>query len=59
MGMTLTEDGVFRNDDGVHAAGETEDDVYAALGLPWIPPQRRENPAEIDAAALIPVATEV
>ena len=57
--MTLNEYGLFRNDDGARVAGETEDDVYAALGLPWIPPQRREDPAEIDTAALIPVATEV
>jgi DNA polymerase (family 10) len=59
MGMTLNEYGLFRNDDGARVAGETEDDVYAALGLPWIPPQRREDPAEIDTTALIPVATEV
>jgi DNA polymerase (family 10) len=59
LGMTLNEYGVFRNDDGARIAGETEDDVYAALGLPWIPPQRREDPAEIDAVALTPVATEV
>jgi DNA polymerase (family 10) len=50
---------VFRNDDGMRPARETEHDVYAALGLSWIPPQRREDPAEIDAAALTPVATEV
>lgn len=59
MGMTLNEYGVFRNDDGARVAGETEDDVYAALGLSWIPPQRREDPAEIDTVALIPAATEV
>jgi DNA polymerase (family 10) len=59
MGMTLNEYGLFRIDDGVRVAGETEDDVYAALRLPWIPPQRREDPAEIDAVALTPVATEV
>jgi DNA polymerase (family 10) len=59
MGMTLNEYGLFRNDDGARVAGETEEDVYAALGLPWIPPQRREDPAEIDTVALTPVATEV
>ncbi len=58
MGMTLNEYGLFRNDDGARIAGKTEDDVYGALGLPWIPPQRREDPAEIDAAAQIPVTTE-
>ncbi len=59
MGLTLNEYGVFRNDDGARIAGETEEDVYAALGLPWIPPQRREDPAEIDTNALVAVATEV
>ncbi len=58
MGMTLNEYGLFRNDDGARVAGESEDDVYAALGLPWIPPQRREDPAEIDTVALIPATTE-
>jgi DNA polymerase (family 10) len=59
MGMTLNEYGLFRNDDGVRVAGESEDDVYRALGLPWIPPQRREDPAEIETVAQIRVATEV
>jgi DNA polymerase (family 10) len=59
MGMQLNEYGVFRNDDGARIAGGTEEDVYAALGLPWMPPQRREDPAEIDAVAPVSVATEV
>jgi DNA polymerase (family X) len=59
MGMTLNEYGVFRIDDGARVAGETEEDVYAALGLSLIPPQRREDPAEIDSFALTPTATEV
>ncbi len=59
LGLTLNEYGLFRNDDGARIAGETEEDVYAALRVPWIPPQRREDPAEIDAVALTPVATEV
>ncbi|MDQ6847420.1 MAG: hypothetical protein M3019_07545 [Candidatus Dormibacteraeota bacterium] len=50
---------LFRIGDGAGVTGETEDDVHAALGLPWIPPQRREDPTEIDTVALIPVATEV
>jgi len=29
----------------------TEEDVYAALGLPWIPPELREGADEIDMAA--------
>jgi DNA polymerase (family 10) len=31
-------------------AGATEDEVYAALGLPWVPPELRENRGEIEAA---------
>jgi DNA polymerase (family 10) len=31
-------------------AGETEESVFAALGLPWIPPELREDQGEIDAA---------
>ncbi|MFB6069777.1 MAG: DNA polymerase/3'-5' exonuclease PolX [Halanaeroarchaeum sp.] len=31
-------------------ASETEEDVYAALDLPWIPPELREDRGEIDAA---------
>jgi len=36
---------------GERVAGETEADVYEALGLPWIPPELREDTGEIDAAA--------
>jgi len=48
-GMKLNEYGVFRDD--VRIAGRTEEDVYQALGLPWIPPELRENRGEIGAAA--------
>ncbi len=59
MGLTLNEYGVFRNDDGVSIAGASEEDVYAALDLAWIPPTRREDPAEIEAAAAPAGVTEV
>jgi len=36
---------------GERVAGETEDGMYEALGLPWIEPELRENWGEIDAAA--------
>ncbi len=32
-------------------AGATEASVYAALGLPWIPPELREDRGEVEAAA--------
>ena len=47
-GLKLNEYGVFRGDKLV--AGETEESVYASLGLPWIPPELREGRGEIDAA---------
>jgi len=47
-GMKLNEYGVFRDDKKI--AGLTEEDVYEALGLPWIPPELRENRGEIGAA---------
>lgn len=49
-GLKLSEYGVFRGDKTV--AGRTEEEVYAALELPWIPPELRENRGEIEAAAL-------
>jgi DNA polymerase (family X) len=34
----------------VRVAGETEEEVYGALGLDWIPPELRENSGEIELA---------
>jgi len=51
MGFKLSEYGLFRNEDDVRAAGETEEGVYQALGLQWIPPEMRENNGEIELAA--------
>jgi DNA polymerase (family X) len=50
MGLKLNEYGLFRIDDDTKVAGETEESVYEALGLPWIPPELRENTGEIEAA---------
>ncbi len=47
-GFKLNEYGVFKGDERL--AGKTEDDVYAALGLPWIPPELREDRGEVEAA---------
>jgi DNA polymerase (family 10) len=35
---------------GERVAGRTEASVYEALGLPWIPPELRENRGEVEAA---------
>ena len=48
-GWKLNEYGLFR--DARRLAGRTEEDVYARLGLAWIPPELREDQGEIDAAA--------
>lgn len=47
-GLKLNEYGVFRGESRV--AGDTEASVYAALGLPWIAPELRENRGEVEAA---------
>ncbi|MFN5732797.1 MAG: DNA polymerase/3'-5' exonuclease PolX [Planctomyces sp.] len=46
LGLKINEYGVFRGDETV--AGRTEEDVYAAVGLPWIPPELRENRREFE-----------
>ncbi|MDP3091423.1 MAG: DNA polymerase/3'-5' exonuclease PolX [Nitrospira sp.] len=48
QGLKINEYGVFKGDQSV--AGATEESVYAAVGLPWIPPELRENRGEFDAA---------
>jgi DNA polymerase (family 10) len=50
MGFKLNEYGVFRAVDEARVAGEREEDIYAALGLDWVPPELREMRGEIDAA---------
>ena len=50
-GLKLNEYGVFRESTGRRVAGATEEDVYAALGLAWIPPELREDAGEVEAAA--------
>ncbi len=47
-GLKVNEYGVWKGAERV--AGETEEVVYAALGLPWIPPPLREDRGEIEAA---------
>ena len=49
-GLKLNEYGLFRVDDDSRMAGETEEGIYEALGMSWVPPELRENRGEIDAA---------
>jgi DNA polymerase (family 10) len=50
LGLTISEYGVFDERTGARVAGATEEDVYRAVGLPWIPPELRENTGELEAA---------
>ncbi|MGB7541085.1 MAG: DNA polymerase/3'-5' exonuclease PolX [Burkholderiales bacterium] len=47
-GLKLNEYGVFKGEKRV--AGGTEESVFAGVGLPWIPPELREDRGEIEAA---------
>lgn len=47
--LKLNEYGLFRGRRRI--AGRTEEEVYEALGLAWIPPELREEAGEIEAAA--------
>jgi DNA polymerase (family X) len=50
MGLTLNEYGLSKLDGGEVVASRTEQEIYAKLGLAWIPPELRENTGEIEAA---------
>ena len=64
MGLSISEYGVVESDGndgsdgsgkgkgvgGKRVAGETEESVYAAVRLPWIPPELREDRGEIELA---------
>ncbi|MGD0901941.1 MAG: DNA polymerase/3'-5' exonuclease PolX [Terracidiphilus sp.] len=51
MGYTLSEWALARLDDDSTVAAATEEGIYAALGMDWIPPELRENLGEIEGAA--------
>lgn len=51
LGYKVNEYGVFRNEDDARVAGTTEQEVYEALGLPWIDPEIREDRHEFQWAA--------
>lgn len=59
QGLKINEYGVFKGEQSV--AGATEESVYASVGLPWIPPELRENRGEFDAARAgrLPTLVEV
>jgi DNA polymerase (family 10) len=48
LGWKLNEYGLFHGEKVL--ASRTEEEIFAKLGLPWIPPELRENLGEIEAA---------
>lgn len=57
QGLKVSDWGVFRIEDAdgeakeTYIAGRTEEEVYAAIGLPWFPPEVREAREEYNWAA--------
>jgi DNA polymerase (family X) len=51
MGYTLSEWALARLDDGTPVAAATEEEIYSALNMDWMPPELRENLGEIEAAS--------
>ncbi|MFF4587510.1 DNA polymerase/3'-5' exonuclease PolX [Streptomyces sp. NPDC001388] len=49
LGLKLSEYGLSETEGGRRVASRSEDEVYARLGLPWIPPTLREDRGEIEA----------
>lgn len=48
-GLKINEYGVFQSEDeSIRVAGETEEQVYAAIGMPWVPPEQRESRWEFE-----------
>jgi DNA polymerase (family 10) len=47
-GLKINEYGVFRGDERI--GGEHEEDVFASVGLAYIPPELREDRGEVEAA---------
>jgi DNA polymerase (family 10) len=50
-GLHVSEYGILDDATGETLRCATEEDVYAALGLEWIPPELREGRGELEAAA--------
>jgi DNA polymerase (family 10) len=50
QGLSLSEHALTRTDGSGEITCATEAEVYAALGLPWIPPELREDRGEVQAA---------
>ncbi len=49
-GLKVNEYGVYKVDTDEKIAGETEEGVYEAVGMQWVPPEMREDRGEIELA---------
>ncbi|MDI6704457.1 MAG: DNA polymerase/3'-5' exonuclease PolX [bacterium] len=47
-GLKINEYGIFKGE--VRLGGQAEEEIYSLLGLPWIPPELREDRGEIEAS---------
>lgn len=50
QGQLLNEYGLFPQEEELAVASETEEEIYAALGMSWLPPEIREDAGEVEAA---------
>jgi DNA polymerase (family 10) len=61
MGLRVSEYGVFNVETAERLGGKTEEEVFEAVNLPFIPPELRENRGEFEAAdaGRLPVLVEI
>jgi len=57
-GMHVSEYGLLDDSSGVTHRCATEEEVYALLGLPWIPPEMREGRGELDLQKIPALVTQ-
>lgn len=50
QGLSLSENAFIRQSDGTEILCASEAEVYKTLGLPWIPPEMREDRGELELA---------
>jgi DNA polymerase (family X) len=50
LGLRLSEYGLFRVESGERISSRTEEEIYRALGMSWVPPCLREDGGEVEAA---------
>ena len=52
IGLKINEYGVFKSEDeSCRVAGANEEEIYALVGMPWVPPELREDRLEFSSGA--------